>query len=170
MGGCTRLSTPSIGGFVMPSDKTLIDYSFIDYAVSCEEHVGVNVSDPSLYCNATFRPIITTYNGPENFTQVCCSFNTKCYDFSYPNTTVGVANICADNVTGYMPMSVVNTTNGVKVLCCNNQGANCYVDISMSVYNASTACNQNYTQLPVSVFFNTTDWHATCCSNGVTNS
>lgn len=143
------------------ADKSLSDYSFIDYAYNCSVYSG-NVFDIELL-NLSSSVSFVWFDS--NWSLMACKFNSKCV---LSNSSI-VSNICSNNQSGWVNLNTVFVGGSYKVLCCSSGGVNCYVDSFIDINVPSSVCDLNYTQLTTSLVFNnvTALWDAVCCVNGV---
>ena len=134
--------------------------NILDYATNCSvnKNIDLNLS----YCNGNAkRPIYYNYDLIDNWSQMCCTFDSRCL----AKTNANVSLICQNFNASYTYIGPIYDDSGSGSMCCNG-GGQCFVD-HLPNSNCTTALNA--TAAVATIAFNltgTTEWNAMCCISG----
>jgi len=158
--GCSSLgdSVPS-SSFV---DRTMTDYSFMDVSDSCEIFHNIDLENSSDLCSIDKKPYTMFYTEENNWSLMCCEYKNKCVEDNNEN----LSQICLD-ITDKYSGYVFNDAGFWMSQCCDENGGNCYVDLSIDVEDDSTICDQEFQKNTYSINFNNTQWESMCCIGGL---
>ena len=158
--GCTTDEmTPPPSSFV---DRTMTDYSFSDLMSNCTTYNNINITDNISIC-APNKQAFIYHTEEHNWSIRCCNFNDKC-EFDYNSEKNNLCeNISLENYAG----NVYNDDGFWMAQCCDDNGQNCFVDLSINVSNDSTICDEVYHHNLYGVNYNGTVWNSMCCIGGI---
>lgn len=162
LAGCSSQDTPPSSGV---TDRSMVDYSFVDISSSCEIIHDINVLNHTSPYNGSKEEMFMYYTEENNWSIMYCEYDSKCTADSVSTTEYD--NICIDSgddkYTGY----VFNDDGYWMAQCCNSNGGSCYVDLYVDVNDDSTVCDEEYHQNTYSIEYNETNWNALCCVGGL---
>ena len=164
LAGCDSAMTPPSSSF---SDRSMVDYSFVDVSDTCTAYFNVDPTNTSSPCESPQEEAFLFHTEETNWTIMCCEFSSDCIADSVNVSSYD--DICSNSNDGKYNGYVFNDDGFWMAQCCNEDGGACYVDLDINTSDDTTICDADYHENTMGMNYNGTAWNSMCCIGGLEN-